>query len=77
MVLKEDSYVFFLVFKYLLFDHVFILFYPPFLQNQQMKNDDDVIVSSLPESSKFAHWFHDEGRYSSSINYIACYVLVI
>lgn len=33
---------------------------PPYVENQQMKNDDDVIVSSLPESSKFAHWFHDE-----------------
>ncbi|KAF0911679.1 hypothetical protein E2562_011680 [Oryza meyeriana var. granulata] len=33
---------------------------PSYAENQQMKTDDNVIVSSLPESSKFSHWFRDE-----------------
>ncbi|XP_006655685.1 uncharacterized protein LOC102721280 [Oryza brachyantha] len=33
---------------------------PSCIENQQTKTDDGMIASSLPESSKFACWFHDE-----------------
>jgi hypothetical protein len=31
------------------------------LQSQQLNTDADIMVSSVPESSKFARWFRDEG----------------
>uniref|UniRef100_A0A0D9WKV5 Uncharacterized protein n=1 Tax=Leersia perrieri TaxID=77586 RepID=A0A0D9WKV5_9ORYZ len=33
---------------------------PSYVENQQKKTDENVNVSSLPESSKFARWFCDE-----------------
>jgi len=32
------------------------------MQNQPLKTDDDMIAASVPESSKFARWFLDEGN---------------
>ncbi|CAD6337384.1 unnamed protein product [Miscanthus lutarioriparius] len=33
---------------------------PTYVENQPLKTDDDMIASSVPESSKFARWFLDE-----------------
>ncbi|KAL5224643.1 hypothetical protein ABZP36_011282 [Zizania latifolia] len=33
---------------------------PPYVESQQLKTDNNMIGSSVPESSKFAHWFLDE-----------------
>ena len=32
------------------------------LQSQSLKTDDDMVASTLPETSKFARWFLDEGN---------------
>jgi hypothetical protein len=63
-------------FKYLLIA-VCLFLLCRLLQSQQVNTDADVMVSSVPESSKFARWFRDEGIHAMCYVAFLCYVSVL